>query len=65
MGNNRTEKKKRRIRRKKARQRTESQKETLCICCGNQEWTTVDDTGMCESCRRDVYETDCAMCDFD
>lgn len=35
-----------------------------CISCGNQEWT-IDDTGRCESCRRDVYETDCAMCDFD
>ena len=37
--------------------------ETLCISCGNQE-RTVDDTGRCESCRRDLYETDCAMCDF-
>ena len=64
MGNASTEKKKQRLRRKKARQRIESQKETLCIACGNQEWT-VDETGRCESCRRDVYETDCAMCDFD
>jgi hypothetical protein len=47
------------------KQRTESQKkETLCISCGNQE-RTVDDTGRCESCRRDVYEADCFMCDFD
>lgn len=39
-------------------------KETLCISCGNQE-RTVDDTGRCESCRRDVCEADCFMCDFD
>ena len=64
MGNNSTEKKKRRIRRKKARQRTERQKETLCICCGNQE-RTVDDTGRCDSCRRELYERECWMCDFD
>lgn len=30
-------------------------KETLCIYCGNQE-RTIDDTGRCESCRRDLYE---------
>lgn len=36
----------------------------LCISCGNQE-QTVDDTGRCESCRRDLYEADCFMCDFD
>lgn len=65
MGNTSTEKKKRRLRRKKARQRTESQKkETLCISCGNQE-RTIDDTGRCDSCRRDVYERECWMCDFD
>lgn len=66
MGNIRTEKKKRRLRRKK--ERTESQqKETLgilCISCGNQE-RTVDDTSRCESCRRDVYDADYFMCDFD
>lgn len=38
--------------------------ETLCISCGNQE-RTIDDTGRCDSCRRELYETDCAMCDFD
>jgi hypothetical protein len=44
---------------------TSQKKETLCcISCGNQE-RTVDDTGRCESCRRDVYEADCFMCDFD
>ena len=68
MGNASTEKKKRRLRRKKARQRTESQKKEtlciLCISCGNQE-RTIDDTGRCDSCRRDVYEADCFMCDFD
>ena len=42
----------------------QAKKETLCISCGNHEWT-VDDTGRCASCRREVYETDCAMCDFD
>lgn len=39
-------------------------KETLCICCGNQE-RTVDDTGRCDSCRRELYERECWMCDFD
>ena len=66
MGNTSTEKKKRRLRRKKARQRTESQneREILCISCGNQE-RTIDNTGRCDSCRRDVYERECWMCDFD
>lgn len=35
-----------------------------CISCGNEDWT-VDDTGRCASCRRDLYEADCWMCDFD
>ena len=65
MGNIRTEKKKRRLRRKKAKLRTESQKkEILCISCGNQE-RTIDYTGRCDSCRRELYESECWMCDFD
>ena len=64
MGNIRTEKKKRRLRRKKALQRTESQKVTLCLSCGNPE-RTIDYTGRCDSCRRELYERECWMCDFD
>ena len=66
MGNLRTEKKKRRLRRKK--ERAESQKKEtlliLCIACGNQE-RTIDNTGRCDSCRRELYERECWMCDFD
>ena len=66
MGNASTEK--RRLRRKKARQRAESQKKEtlriLCISCGNQE-RTIDYTGRCDSCRRELYESECWMCDFD
>ena len=66
MGNIRTEKKKRRLRRKKAQQRAEKsqKKEIVCISCGWPE-RTIDDTGRCDSCRREVYERECWMCDFD
>ena len=69
MGNIRTEKKKRRLKRKKAQQRAEKsqKKETLrilCVACGNQE-RTIDYTGRCDSCRRELYESECWMCDFD
>jgi hypothetical protein len=46
---------------------TSQKKETLCILCiscGNQE-RTIDDTGRCDSCRRELYERECWMCDFD
>jgi len=39
-------------------------KETLCISCGNQE-RSIDDTGRCDSCRRELYERVMWMCDFD
>ena len=49
---------------KNTEQQGKNERDLLCISCGNHEWT-VDDTGRCESCRRDVYEADCFMCDFD
>lgn len=64
MGNIRTEKKKRRLRRKKERTESSQKKEIRCISCGNPE-RTIDYTGRCDSCRRDIYERECWMCDFD
>lgn len=65
MGNTSTEKKKRRLRRKNVpKTSNDKPKNEICISCGNEE-LTVDETGRCESCRRDLYEADCFMCDFD
>jgi len=36
----------------------------LCKKCGNEE-KTIDSTGLCEGCRREEYEEDNWMCDFD
>lgn len=64
MGNIKTEKRKRNLKRKKLRE-AEIRSTLLSVCkrCGNGD-KTIDETGFCNYCRREEYERECWIDDF-
>jgi hypothetical protein len=64
MGNMKTEKRKRNLKRKKLRE-AEIRFSLLSVCkhCGNED-KTIDETGICSDCRREEYERECWIDDF-
>jgi hypothetical protein len=64
MGNIKTEKRKRNLKRKKLRE-AEISLTLLSVCkhCGNSD-KTIDETGICNGCRREECERECWIDDF-